>query len=37
MSQVPTTPPVVAGMMQELFGNIGEGESEGGDARPTIH
>ena len=26
-----------AGMMQELFGNLGEDEPEGGDTRPTLH
>lgn len=37
LSQIDSMMASVAGMMQELFGNLGEDEPEGGDTRPTLH
>jgi len=37
LSQIDSMMASVAGMMQELFGNLGEDEPEGGDTKPTLH
>lgn len=37
LSQIDSMMASVAGMMQELFGNLGDDEPEGGDTKPTLH